>query len=236
VKLTGILQTAALAPGAAAEYGELVAPRVNGMNHQHIFNVRLDLDVDGAGNSVYEVDSEAPRPSDANPWGNAFVTRSTLLETDTAGQRLVDPLRARFWKIVNPSSRNALGRPRAYKLVPGANTLPLYATESGFGKRTGFARHHLWVTPFEPGERYATGEYPVQNATDGGLPEWTKENRPIADTDVVLWYTFAHHHVPRPEDWPVMPVATIGFSLSPAGFFDRNPALDVPAPHRCHPA
>ena len=27
-----------------------------------------------------------------------------------------------------------------------------------------------------------------------------------------------------------MPVATIGFMLKPAGFFDRNPALDVPRP------
>jgi primary-amine oxidase len=25
-----------------------------------------------------------------------------------------------------------------------------------------------------------------------------------------------------------MPVATIGFSLKPVGFFDRNPGLDVP--------
>ncbi len=46
----------------------------------------------------------------------------------------------------------------------------------------------------------------------------------------MLWYTFGAHHVVRPEDWPVMPVATIGFMLKPAGFFDRNPALDVPAP------
>ena len=29
---------------------------------------------------------------------------------------------------------------------------------------------------------------------------------------------------------PVMPVATIGFMLKPVGFFDRNPALDVPRP------
>jgi primary-amine oxidase len=235
VKLTGILQTAALTDGAAAEYGELVAPRVNGMNHQHIFNVRLDLDVDGSDNSVYEIDSDALRLAETNPWGNAFVTRSTLLETESAAQRLVDPFRARFWKIVSASSRNALGQARGYKLVPGTNTVPLYAPESGFGERTGFTRYHLWVTPFDPGERYATGDYPVQNAAAGGLPEWTRANRSIVGTDVVVWYTFVHHHVPRPEDWPVMPVATIGFALTPAGFFDRNPALDVPAPHRCHP-
>ena len=44
----------------------------------------------------------------------------------------------------------------------------------------------------------------------------------------MVWYTFGHHHVPRPEDWPVMPVATAGFKLKPVGFFERNPALDVP--------
>jgi len=46
------------------------------------------------------------------------------------------------------------------------------------------------------------------------------------------------HHIPRPEDWPVMPAEYIGFSLKPAGFFDRNPALDVPPsrPHCCNDA
>ena len=30
-----------------------------------------------------------------------------------------------------------------------------------------------------------------------------------------------------------MPVHHIGFKLKPSGFFDRNPALDVPPPHAC---
>jgi primary-amine oxidase len=45
----------------------------------------------------------------------------------------------------------------------------------------------------------------------------------------VLWYVFGIHHVTRPEDWPVMPADTVSFWLKPFGFFDRNPALDVPA-------
>jgi primary-amine oxidase len=69
-----------------------------------------------------------------------------------------------------------------------------------------------------------------------GLPEWTSADRPIDDCDVVVWYTFGHHHVPRPEDWPIMPVTTAGFSLKPVGFFQRNPSLDVPpsTPHSDH--
>ena len=51
---------------------------------------------------------------------------------------------------------------------------------------------------------------------------------------MVLWYTFGAHHVPRPEDWPVMPVVKIGFTLRPRGFFDRSPALDVPPPMNEH--
>jgi Cu2+-containing amine oxidase len=35
-------------------------------------------------------------------------------------------------------------------------------------------------------------------------------------------------HIPRPEEWPVMPTTRIGFKLLPSGFFEANPALDVP--------
>jgi primary-amine oxidase len=49
-----------------------------------------------------------------------------------------------------------------------------------------------------------------------------------------MWVTLGHHHVPRPEDWPIMPVARLGFMLKPHGFFDRNPSLDVPSPHAAH--
>jgi len=42
------------------------------------------------------------------------------------------------------------------------------------------------------------------------------------------WYTLSVTHIPRPEEWPVMPTTNLGFRLIPAGFFDANPALDVP--------
>ena len=101
--------------------------------------------------------------------------------------------------------------------------------DSPIGRRAGFAQHNLWVTPYEPDERRAAGEYPNQHAGGDGLPRWTAQDRPIAGTDVVVWYTFGVTHFVRPEDWPVMPVEYTGFTLMPFGFFDRNPALDVPA-------
>ncbi|XWS51623.1 hypothetical protein CRYUN_Cryun12cG0192900 [Craigia yunnanensis] len=45
-------------------------------------------------------------------------------------------------------------------------------------------------------------------------------------------YVFGITHVPRLEDWPVMPVERIGFMLMPHGFFNCSPAVDVP-PNAC---
>ena len=132
--------------------------------------------------------------------------------------------------MVNPSRRHRLGEPVGYRLVPGENTRPFAQPDAPVMKRAAFIGEHLWVTPYARDERYAAGEYPNQHPGGAGLPEWTAADRPVDDTDLVLWYTFGHHHVPRPEDWPVMPVATIGFQLKPVNFFTRNPALDVPPP------
>jgi primary-amine oxidase len=84
------------------------------------------------------------------------------------------------------------------------------------------------VTPFAEDERRAAGDYPNQHRGGAGLPAWTAQDRPVVDTDIVVWHSFGVTHIPRPEDWPVMPVEYTGFSLIPFGFFDRNPALDVP--------
>ncbi|NJL41401.1 MAG: primary-amine oxidase, partial [Leptolyngbyaceae cyanobacterium SM1_4_3] len=226
VKLTGILLCGALAD--MPKYGTLVAPEVNALNHQHFFSLRLDFDIDGGNNSVYEVNTEAEPMGAENPYGNAFFATSTLFKTELEAQRIIDPLAGRYWKVVNPSVQNRLGQPVSYKIIPGDNILPFAHPESPILKRAGFMTKHLWVTPYAEDERFSAGEYPNQHPGGEGLPKWTQANRPIENTDVVVWYTFGHHHIPRPEDYPVMPTAYSGFILKPVGFFDANPALDVP--------
>ncbi len=235
VKLTGVINTGALPPGETRKYGTMVAPQLYAPNHQHFFNVRLDMTVDGPANSVYEVHTVAEPPGPENPHGNAFYAQSTLLTTEREAQQSVDPLNARYWKIVNTSVSNGLGQPVAYKLAPGENTRSFVDADSFVRRRAGFMGNHLWVTPYDPAERYAAGDYPNQHLGGAGLPAYTAQNRAIADTDLVVWYTMGHHHIPRPEDWPVMPVSRIGFMLKPLGFFDRNPSLDVP-PEMAHGA
>ncbi len=229
VKLTGIISSMAVALGEVPAFANLVAPGLAGPNHQHLFCARLDLDIDGTANSVYEVEAERVPTGPDNPWANAFRQRSTLLETEHGAQRETNSAASRGWKIVNPSSTNCLDQCVSYKLVPTMSTPTLLAhPDSSIGRRAAFATHNVWVTPYERDERRAAGNYPNQSAGGDGLPAWTAADRSITDTDVVLWYTFGVTHFVRPEDWPVMPVEYTGFLLQPIGFFDRNPALDVP--------
>ncbi len=229
VKLTGIVSPMAIEPGTTSEFANVIAPGIAAPHHQHLFNVRLDFDLDGTDNEVYEVEAETVPHGPDNPWGNAFRPVATRLETETVARRKTNPATSRSWKVVNPHVTNGLGQPVAYKLVPTMSTPTLLAQpDSSVGKRAGFAQQNLWVTPFSPDERRAAGEHPNQHEGGDGLPKWSAQDRNLVDTDIVLWYTFGVTHFVRPEDWPVMPVEYAGFLLTPNGFFDRNPALDLP--------
>jgi primary-amine oxidase len=234
IKLTGVISNGACRPGETPPHGTVVAPGVYGPHHQHFFNVRLDLTVDGTENRLVEVNPTPMPTGAANPAGTAWTAPETLLARESEAQRQVDPLGGRFWKVVNASSPNQLGQPAAYKLMPGDNTRPLLDPASPVLRRAGFTTSHLWATQYDPGELFATGDYPYQSPGGAGLPSYVAADRDLVDADIVLWYTFGLTHVVRPEDWPVMPVTPIGFRLVPAGFFDGNPALDVPGATSCH--
>jgi primary-amine oxidase len=240
IKLTGILQTKAVGDSdSALLHCSPIGPQLAAPYHQHLFCFRLDLDVDGPGHqSVEEIELAAADSSAAgNELGGVMVLRRTPLATELRARRVADSARGRTWKVINRSVLNRLGQPVGYRLVPGSCPTLLAQPGSAVAKRAAFATHNLWVTPYAPAEMRAAG-YPVCAPGGGGLPSFVAADRNVRDTDVVLWHTFGVNHVPRPEDWPVMPVEYAGFSLVPSGFFDRNPALDVP-PHdrvngHCH--
>ncbi|HEY5430809.1 MAG TPA: primary-amine oxidase [Solirubrobacteraceae bacterium] len=236
VRATGIMVTTGFPPGHQPPYGTLVDERIYAPFHQHFLVVRLDLDVDGEGNTVYATESAALPVGPDNPHGMALIQRSTPLRTEREGRQDYDWGTQRAWTVVNDQVRNRLGTPVGYKLVPGDCFPPMLAPESPVMRRAQVLAHTLWVTPFDEQERWPCGEFVVQSRDDRGLPVWTAQDRSIQDTDVVLWYVFGIHHITRPEEWPVMSVDTVSFWLKPVGFFDRNPALDVPpAPHH-HPS
>ena len=206
---------------------ELVAPL-----HQHLFCMRLDWDLDGGTNQLFESEVVALPISEKNPHGTHLKAVSKHLKKESEAKRDISPSSTRVWKVANPNKKNFLGIPVAYKLLPGYTPTLLAHPDSPPGKRASFAKHNLWATPYKKGEQAAAGPNTVMHNGEGGLEELTSEDRDISDCDLVMWHTFGVTHVPRPEDWPVMPVEYCGFHLIPVGFFNKNPTLDLPP--NCH--
>jgi primary-amine oxidase len=228
MKATGIINTAACRPGEPGKFGTEVAPGIVGHIHQHIFSARLDMEVDGPNNTVTECDTIGLPMGPENPYGNAYYVQETALKTELQAQRDFDFSKMRYWRITNPNTTNWVGQPTAYKLEARSAVKPFTHPDSPSGRRGRFLQHQLWVTPYDANERYPAGEFVNQSTGDDGLPAWTAKDRPIENSDVVLWHSFGVHHLPRPEDHPVQSCVVCGFTLAPSGFFDQNPVIDLP--------
>lgn len=233
VKATGIVQTMAVESDDPQITRHLIAPNLAGPIHQHFFCFRLDMEIDGAANSVYEIDTKPLPAGPDNPLDNCFTADARLLARESEAQCVANAASARHWRIANPNADHPLGLAPAYTLVPGETVAMMAAEHSAVGRRGTFARKQLWVTPYASDELYPAGDYPSQSRGGDGLPAWTASDRELDNRDIVLWYTIGMNHIVTPEDWPVAPVHRSSFAMKPFGFFDRNPALDLPAPEHC---
>ena len=185
--------------------------------------------IDGENNRVAELHAVRPPTSATNRHGNAFTQSRRTLARESEAQRLAERQLGRVWGIVNPSVQNRLGYDVRFSLFPQGNPVLLAADDSSIAGRATLATRHLWVTAFDPAERYPAGDLVNRRSAGCGVPRYRSGDRSLDNTDLVVWRTFGLTHFPRTEDWPIMPVGRTGFTLKPTGFFDRNPTLDVPA-------
>lgn len=211
-----------------AVHGQRISDHIIAPHHQHFFAFRLDVDVDGEGaQHVLEVDGAPSVEHDVHDTRAAMHARTLRLESELGARRAVNGALSRRWVVQNSGVRNAIGEPVGLSLMPGENAMPLADSSAWISRRAGFMNAQLWVTPYRRGELYAAGDYPNQSRGGDGLPAFTRRDAPVADTDVVLWYVMGITHLPRTEDWPVMPSHVAGFKLVPTGFFGQNPLVRV---------
>jgi primary-amine oxidase len=216
------------ADGEASLYGRFIAENTVGVDHDHFFSFRLDFDVDGTANSFVRDKLRVKRLPADSLRKSLWVADPETAKTEEQAKVRMNIEQPEVWRVVNPNVKSALGYPVGYEVMGGDNAMSLLVPEDYPQKRAGFTDYQVWVTPYRENERYAAGDYPMQSKGGDGLPAWTKANRAIENTDIVLWYTVGFHHVPHAEDWPVMPTVWHEFELRPVNFFARNPALDLP--------
>jgi len=258
---TGALTAEEQAAGGR-KYGINLGPTLYAPVHQHFFVSRMDFAIDGTQNRFIEYNASKDTLGSHNPTGNAFYYEDNVFETEqeairdgyyynslqlllifnfiiiiiiiiTIKNRCSDT--ARFWKIESSTERNSIGYPTAYKIVADTTIKPIADLSTATNlKRALFLNHQIWCTPYDQSQRYPGGEFPNQLVGVDGLPKWTKANRSILDTDIVLWHVFGVTHLPRPEDWPIMPVEHCGFHLKPSSFFSHSPVTDTKQQEATH--
>ncbi|KAK1849474.1 peroxisomal copper amine oxidase [Colletotrichum chrysophilum] len=237
IKLTGMLNTYCMHPSeTAAPFGTEVAPAINAHNHQHIFSLRVDPEIDGPGNTVVQNDAvtaDDPLGSSGNLYGNGFYCKKTPIQTASGHEYKHET--GRSWDIINPSIMNPVAKkPVAYKILN--NNCPALLAKPGsmIWKRAAFARKALWVTPYKDYELFPAGDYVCQSSGEEGHPynetvvDWVNRNESVENTDIVCYVQFGLTHFPRTEDFPVMPAEPVGVMIRASNFFKKNPALWVP--------
>ncbi len=241
VGATGVIETKAtmqknatghamdqIGTNALAEYGQFVADNTVGVNHDHFFSYRLDMDVDGPGNS-FMADRMVQKQLPSDPMRKSiWVVEHAIAAREKDAIMDIHLERPSMWLFINPNVKGPLGYPTGYEIMPGATAKSLLSADDPPQKLGAFSEHQFWVTPYDPAQRYAAGTYPTGSKGTDGLAVWTQANRPIENTDLVGWYTLGFHHTPRAEDWPVMPTMWHHFQIRPFNFFAANPALDLP--------
>jgi hypothetical protein len=196
--------------------------------HMHNAMWRVDINLGGpAHNSVYLSEhSETPK----DPPGTAR-SLLTLVKQECALDW--DPLKFTMLRVVNTQKKNAQGQPWSYDLIPlrmgtsrhyGQEMVPI---AGGKLRKEECTMHDFWIT---------RAGHPAE-MTFHMLPEYIKGQRPVVDTDIVLWYTSSAHHEPRSEDGAgvfkgsfrgATHVMWSGFDLRPRNFFDRTPFFPYP--------
>ncbi|KAK3182553.1 hypothetical protein K4F52_006193 [Lecanicillium sp. MT-2017a] len=239
IKLTGMLNTYCLhSSETAAPYGTEVARGITAHNHQHIFSLRVDPEIDGQNNTVIQNDAvmaEAPLGSAENPYGNAFYSKKTPLRTATQGAVEYNHETGRTWDIVNPNVINGIcQKPVGYKIVNTQCPSILAKWGSMVGNRAAFARKTMWVLPYKDYELFPAGDYVCQSTGEPGsrdspiITDWVARDENIENTDIVCYMQFGLTHFPRTEDFPIMPAEPVSIMMRASNFFQRNPALWVP--------
>ena len=228
-KATGLVFTAAY-DERTAQFASELAPGLAAPYHQHLFCARLDMAVDDGPAAIDEVDVITLPIDEQNTHGSAIGFTRTRLTSEKGARRRADNSIGRTWRVSSTTRKNRLGRPVSYVLTPEGKPVLLAQPESVIASRARFATADLLGHRVRrPGALPRRRRRSTRAQASRALPAFVADDAPLENADLVLWHTFGLTHFPRTEDWPIMPVDTCGFALTPHDFFDRNPTLDVPA-------
>jgi len=202
-----------LGVGAGTTRGLVVGKDQSGTDmfapsHVHNYYFRIDFDIDGEDHNVAEEFSYVLNENDPLQANAAWLP----FDIERGRVRREDVFRS--WRVMNPKSLNAQGRPRSYHLLPGGSG----AWKDGFANPV--LKGDFFVT------KYRREEFPYSTADSrrmlAALSAYLNDEK-LDGTDLVAWYRLSFVHHPRSEDWSAQPIVWNSFELMPRDFLDASP-------------
>ena len=106
-----------------------------GVNHDHFFLFRLDLDVDGAEQHVHGGPVETTPIAGVDPPKKHLGGRALGGETEREAMMDMQLDKPAMWMFVNPNVHGPLGYPTGYEIMPGTTAASLSTLKMGSESR-----------------------------------------------------------------------------------------------------
>lgn len=226
----GAASTSMNDPTAAEEtqYGTLIAPHLVAANHDHYFNFRIDFDVDQPVNHFGTMNIVAAEAPDDLPRKSFWKVEERMPDSELDARYKISAMDPKYFHISNPAREGHLGHTPGWMIHHGDVAYgPFDFQNDPPFKRNAYIEYSVWVTPYDPTQRYAGGAFAMQSDGSDTLAEWVKADRPLMNEDIVTWFSAGFHHIPRMEDWPVMSTDWKTVHIMPHNFFAHNPAMTI---------
>jgi len=195
--------------GVDPAYGWRTAVNRIPISHYHNYWFRLDFDIDGLAND--KVEQIQFNAADSNR-RRVIAVEPILVET----ARSHDPNVQRSWRILDTVSKNEEGNPISYHIeaLTSGHQFNGPAFES-------FTNNDIYITTAKACERFAS-----HNPTLGGcatdMPGFVN-GEDVNGKDIVVWYGFTFHHLPREEEETYMDIHWDSFTIVPRDWTGTNP-------------
>ena len=239
VSSTGYIAVSTDLRADSIKKGYLVNPQWNAVGnlHQHLFNFKMDIDIDGVSNRFKTVDLTTEQVetefSGSNAWSQMII-EETLIENERDALVRYDFSKPKQYIVFNENSQvypDSVNPPtRGYKIFPNGLSKVVLSDDTPLLRGgASWSKYQVAVTKHNDNEG-ATASYFVQGDPFNpavSFDRFVENNDSLVDSDLVVWATVGLHHSPTYEDLPVTTTSgkVLSVSLIPFNFFERDPSI-----------
>lgn len=167
IALTGYLGTSFHYP-EESPYGVHIHEHINAGIHNHLFHLKVDLDVNGTSNRFETLDIKVENKTD--PWMGGYHMQTyyerNVRETELEAVCNYNFSSPKYYLISSNDETTTEGLPRSYRLLPKGMSMLMGDPEYGFSTSIPWARQQVAITQHKDDELTSSSIFSMWDAKD----------------------------------------------------------------------